>query len=355
MSQDYTTSNNPKFLFYAELHHPFPDWVVAQPIPKASDFEKMASTAFADMKRRLLPVCTKEATFHSALNYMAHAADFSEEVADRIKNACDFFEISIDVAPYAEVFADKLEKEASAEQAPAGRFAIDTTINGAHYQLLPINDSVDVSDSAFELAKMASENRIHFLNLLPAARVIVKAAEEHEVKVPTLISRVGTDRTINWEKAASLVAGRAGLATVDVDKSQLQQHYDSAVKEAAAGECTPDECIQKIAACDHAAGVRYNYGRTSTTPLPSEIVFCGPVTAEVEKMAKQHVVIGDVLIPLEEFRKIDMAAAEYKLSKEAAQSLLKVADTDNALDIGVAVMGWDDDDQRTLLRLAAAV
>ena len=71
MTQDYTTINNPRFLFRAEMHQPFPDWVVSQAMPEAGEFTKKAASAFADPKRRLLPICSKSAAFHSAINIFA--------------------------------------------------------------------------------------------------------------------------------------------------------------------------------------------------------------------------------------------------------------------------------------------
>jgi hypothetical protein len=89
--------------------------------------------------------------------------------------------------------------------------------------------------------------------------------------------------------------------------------------------------------------------------LPSEIVFCGPLVAEVEKVASEHAMIGEVFIPLAELKKIDRMEAEFKLSKQAGESFLKNIDTEDAKDISVAVMSWSDSDQRTLLRMAAAL
>jgi hypothetical protein len=353
--QDYTTLNNPKFLFFAELNHPFPDWVAAAPMPKTGDFEKMASTAFADQKRRLLPISSKEAAFHSALDYMARVGDYPEEAGDRIKEACEFYGITDDVAPYAEVFASRMEKEASDESPVVGRYAIDEIINGTHFRMLPLNDAVDVESSAAELAKMASERRIHFLQLLPAARAVVSAAEEYGVSLPVSVLRVGAARMANLEKTAKLIDGRAGFAAPSTDRATLQAAYDEVVKSASEGKIDADECVKQIAALDHAGGVEYNLRKQSHVLLPSEIVFCGPLESELEKLARTHVSVGDVVIPLDEFKKINRTEAEYKLSKSSAESLLKVIDSDNAVDVSMAVMPWSDDDRRTLLRLAAAV
>jgi hypothetical protein len=195
MPQDYTTDPNPRYLYVAELHHPFPEWVANAPVPSADQFTKKASAAFADPSRRLLPIADKVSTFHSVINLLADVTNFPDTAFDRVKEACDFFGISKDVAPYAELFADRLEKSASSNAA-AVKFAIDEEINGETYKLLPLSDAMDIEDAGFSLAKMASDNRIHFVHLVNAARRIVKAADDHNVtdKLPELILRVGSER-----------------------------------------------------------------------------------------------------------------------------------------------------------------
>lgn len=349
MASDFTTANNPRFLYFAELHRPFPQWIVESAIPSAEQFSKKASAAFADPVRRLLPVTDKVATFHSALDLFAHADDYTEDVFSRVKAACDFHGISDEVAPYAELFADKFEKSATELPVQEGRFAIRETLNGTDYRLLPLNDADEVSESAHELAKMAADNRIHFLTLQPAAVEIIKAAGEFGVTdIPEMLWRIGAERTHNADRAATLVAGREEMAK-SANKADLKAAYEEAV----ATE-DPGEAMRKIAAIDDAAGIRYHY-KSAHVLLPSEIVYCGPLVSEVEKVASEHVMVNDVFIPLSEMKKIDLTEAEFKLSKSAGDTFSKVIDTEDARDISLAVMQWQDDDRRTLLRMAAAV
>ena len=354
MTSDYTTSNNPQALYFAEIHQPFPDWVAAHPIPTADKFEKCASAAFADIDRRLLPVRDKVSTFHSAIDLFANAADYSAEVFNRIKNACEFHGIADDVAPYAELFASKVEKSASADVCAPGKFAINQEFNGVAYTLLPLNDAQDVKDSGHELAKMASDNRIHFVTLFPAAQEIAKAAADFGVAdLPGIVQRIGPARCANFEKAARLLEGRE-LLSKSADQDALRQAYTDAVTEAATTN-DADGCVMKIAAIDDAAGIRYNYSAGSRVLLPSEIVYTGPLVADVEKAAAANVAVGDILIPLHELQKLDLLAADFKLSKEAAASLRNTINTTDAKDVSIALMSWCDTDRRTLLRMAAAL
>lgn len=353
MVADFTTANNPRFLHFAEVQRPFPDWVANAPLPSAAEFEKCAASAFADRGRRLLPILSKEATFHSALDLFAHVADYDQEVFDRVKNACEFHGISDDVAPYAEVFADSFEKSAAESIAPPGRFAIDTELNGQCFQLLPLDNAACVTDSAYELAKMAGERRIHFLTLVPAAVEVVKAAADFNVEdLPRLIVHLGSERLPDLEKAAELIEGREQLAK-NSDRATLRGLYQEAVKEAADGTISATECMTKIAAIDDAAGLTYRFKESASFPHALDVVFTGPLLSEVEKQASCQVCVRDILIPLEEVKSISLVEADFKLSKSAGESLRKNIETNDAKDISLAVMSWEEKDQRTLLRILA--
>ena len=352
MVADFTTSNNPQFLHFAEVQRPFPDWVASAPIPAAEEFQKCSASAFADRGRRLLPILSKEATFHSALDLFAHVEDYEPEVFERVKNACAFHGISEDVAPYADVFADRFEKSATESIAPPGRFAIDTEFGDQRFQLLPLDDAASVYDSAYELAKMAGERRIHFLQLVPAAVEVVKAAADFGVEnLPRMIVHLGSERLPDFEKAAELIEGREKLAKSD--HATLRGLYHGAVKEAADGEITAVECMTKIAAIDDTAGLTYRFKESAVFPNALDIVFTGPLLSEVEKQATLLVSVRDVLIPLVEVKSLNLVDADFKLSKSAGESLRKNIGTNDAKDISLAVMSWEEKDQRTLLRILA--
>jgi hypothetical protein len=350
MPQDFTTDPNPRYLYVAELHHPFPEWVANAPVPSADQFTKKSNAAFADPSRRLLPIADKVSTFHSVINLLADVTSFPDSTFDRVKEACDFFGISADVAPYAELFADRLEKSA-ANDAPPVEFAIDEEINGENYKLLPLTDTMDVEDAGFSLAKMASDNRIHFLHFVNSARRVVKAAAAHSIlnTLPELILRVGSERAHNLEKAARLLEGRSEYARIG-DSEAIKAAYEEALQEE-----DPNVVMNKIAAIDTAAGISHRYHAGAALPLPSDIVFNGPLISEIEKVAREHAAVGNVLVPLQELKNVDRRALAFSLSKEAGEAIIRVLDdTDDASDVSLLVDSWADEDRRTLLRLAAS-
>jgi hypothetical protein len=350
MSEDFTSLTNPRFLYRAGLHHPFPDWVVEEPMPEKADFEKKAAAAFADPARRLLPICTPSATFHSTINIFARMGDFDEAAFERIKEACAHFGIEQDVLPYAELFLDEFEKSAALDEPAEGRFAIDDEIGGERFRLLPLNDKEDVRSSAFDLAKMAADRRIHILMLVPAAREIVKAAADHgTTELPEIVVRYGTPRFPDAERAAKLLEGREQFCKDAGIRDAVAANYLEVLEGL---EEDPDAALAKIASIDHVAGLVTSCKGSAAVPNPFDIVFGGACESEVEKAAKANVLVREVLVPLAEVQRIGERDAAYRLSKEAADRFLKLRGTGDARDLSVEVENWDEEDQRTLLRLA---
>jgi hypothetical protein len=348
---DYTHTNNPRSIHLAEMAAPFPDWIKGSPIPSKDGLEKLASVAFADRANRLLPLHSKEATFFSAVDYFANVDSYPERTFEAIKEACDHFDIGADVAPYAEFFSGVFEKKASDSQPVIlpGKFAINTTLNGKDFRLLPLDDAYEISKSARDLTSMVEENRIHYLMFVDAAREIVKAAAEAAVvhELPGLVVEVGTPRFEDLDKAASLIESRRSLC----DQTAFDA-YSDALKEAAAGEITADDCMRKIAATDSAIGLRYNFNPRRVVPLPHDIVFTGPSYAEVEKLARERVMVRGVPVPLEAVRKIDKLDVEFNLEKAAAATLLQLRDGGDAIPLSHAVSEWPETDQKLLLKLS---
>jgi hypothetical protein len=179
----------------------------------------------------------------------------------------------------------------------------------------------------------------------------VKAAEDKNVSnLPETVRRVGVERVHNFTKAASILGNRAEAAKIG-DPEVIHQSYMEALQ-----ETDPHAAVEKIAAIDTAVGISHRYHAGASLPLPTDIVFNGPLVSEVEKVAKAHAAIGNVLVPLVELKKVDRRALAFSLSKEAGEAIVRVLDdTDDATDVSLLVDSWIDTDRRTLLRLAAAV
>jgi hypothetical protein len=354
-TSDFTGLNNPKFLYRAELHHPFPDWVAKEPMPEKEDFVKMARAAFADPEGRRLPICTKLATFHSAINIFAHMDDFASDVFDRVKEACAYYDIEADVAPYAELFAVEHEKSASLSEMPDGRYAIETELGSTTYRLLPLDDAQDVLDSAVELAKMATEHRVDHATFVGAARRVVSAAEEFGVRsLPPLIGSYGSHRFPDVDLARDRLCGREKYAADDrVEEGTLRAMYDDVLRGWADEEMCADEAMEKIAAIDELAGIKTDYRPYAPARTPFDVVFGGPTVGGVVKFASENVAVGGVMVPIECFAGLDVTPQELEreLGKEAAAHLSQLAGMPDARDISLGLQTWPSEDRNILLRL----
>lgn len=351
MMRDFTTTSNPRYLYQAALHHPFPEWVANEPMPSAVEFEKKAATAFADPARRLLPISSRSAAFHSAINAFACAGDFGEDVLERIKEACHYHQISNDVLPYLQYFAGEMAKEASDESPREGRFAIDTELGGQRLKLLPLDDAADVATSAHDLAKMAGERRIHLLMLVPAAREIVKAADDHGVAgLPELVVHFGSERFPDAGRARQFLKDRHELCKDASLRDAVKAGYAEALADL---ENDPEAAMEKIAGVDRAAGVGASLRIGHPVPNAFDIVFSGNLVKEADEIAASNVFVRGVLIPLEAAGKVSGIAADYLLSKEAATSLAAARSSGDARDLSLAIQGWGEADQKTFLRMAA--
>jgi len=354
MKSDYTQADNPMFLYTAAVNHPFPEWVSNQAVPEASEFEKLASTAFADSKNRRLPVSSKVSTFYSALDLFARPDTYGEQTFERIKQACAFFGIEQDVAPYALMFVDRQEKSAAIDELP-GQYALDTELGGEHFRLFPVNDKQDVQMSAEELSKMASDGRIPYVLARQAARTIVMKADELDARIPSLLRKAGEARYPDFAKAAKALIGRTALVG-ELDPA-IEADYQEAVKVAAEAEDelqAAEECVEKIATLDLLLGID-NALLSARATDPAAIVYQGPSVVEVEKAAADNVAVTDtVTIPLPNFKRVSLPDLDFKLNKEASTQLASVINTDDAKDISLAVMQWDEEDRKTLLRSVLA-
>jgi hypothetical protein len=333
------------------MHKPFPSWIADAPMPEAAEFVKRANTAFADPERRLLPICTKAAAFHSAIQIFAEPDDFDLATLDRVKEACAFYEIESDVLPYAELFLNEFDKSAALNEPVEGRFALNDELNGTPLRLFPINDAFDVVDSANELAKMAGEHRIPLVTFVPTARTIIKAAAEHGVnqKLPSLVMRFGVERFPDADEAAKKIAGRELLCKDASIHAMLQRDYIAAIAEV---EADPEEAMLKIATIDQVAEISTSFSNPFV-PTAYDIVYGGPLVSEVEKAAKEHISVRDVLVPLQALEQVPTLELQYRLSKSAGEQLKGLAGVKDAREFSVVIDKWTERDQKTLLRLMA--
>lgn len=350
---DYTHRGNIPHFNRARAFQPFPEWVGN--VPTASQFVRMSKEAFADKDSRVFPVSNPTATFYSALDAFYRADEVQPEVLDRVKAACAMFDIEASVCPYLDFFADDLEKSASA---PVDVFALDLTLHGTDVRMLPVNDVESVVKSASDLHDMLESWRIPYLLARPAALTIVKTAAELGVdmrRIPTAVLDMGTERAArSGGDLRHELSKRASWGRHD-EEATSAQYFAAADEFDETGDA--DILLHKIASIDMLTEIYRHYrfsDQHGHVPMPHALVFNGPTTAEIEKMAKVHVVVNDITIPLAAFANVDPTEAEFKLTKRASSAVREMLAYQDARDVTLEVANWSDDDRSTLCRLLVA-
>jgi len=350
MNTDYTFTDNPRCLYAAAAANEFPEWVEKDGIPTREELEGMAKQAFADTERRLLPMHTKTAAFYSAIDFFSRPDQFSDDVHERIKAACDMYGITAEIPEYTQVFVDTIEKQASEYlDTDISDFALDCELNGTEIRLFPIYNKSTIEDSIVSLNKMAHERRLPHPLVKSASEEIRKAASVYDVEVYGVPAQLEVDRFEDWEKAASLVQGR-GKDPV------IQEAYDNLIKAGAEGTMPVDEILDSMQALDYSSGVVYNY----TNPrfgerTPEEVVYCGESKEEAVKMAKENVLISGVAVPVKAWNEMSEQDVRTVLGGETADVLKCAFHVEDGMEASYAVSELSDEEQKNVLKLLLAV
>lgn len=327
-----------RLLAVADSRIPFPEWVRESVLPDPQHLEKAAATAFAD-EARSLPIQDKVSTFLSAIQVVSEPEKYAEKIASRVQKAVAHFGIEGDIAPYADLAIDELEKVASSSPVEI-TYAIELQDDGV--QVLPLNDKSATEYAAAEVWKMAGQGDLPHMLVVEALPKIVAAAEQFGAEIPDRLvkmAKASENHWLDWDKAEKLTEGRHFRATRG-DAEEAKQHYAGVLKEARAEEISPDEAVMKLAAVDLLYGVQPSYPlkyastRLPThVPTPTEIVYCGDDDLqETCKAATENVLVRETLIPFVEFKNLPKEEIRLRLSKEAAQKWDEMPENFDAID-----------------------
>lgn len=334
--RDFTKEANPRPVIQAAAAGLFPEEFTAMPLITADSVSDLAKSAFADPENRLLPVHTPQAVLYSASYVAAHPDFYPADAADRVKAAASVFGLETETANIldAEVFANLQVKSA----APADHRAFALSIeDGAPFNLgagprefLPIHDAWHIEQSSDSLMKSAAADTMPADLFYVAAVNMVKAAKSHGCleSLPKVVTDLGTERMVDWEKAALLIEDRRRYAGENFDS------YTELLKIAEAHPEAVEEIIEGLRDLDTAFAVPYRWTAKSATTIacssPWEVVYCGLTMDEVEKMASTHCVIAGALVPLEVLAAVSDTAIDRAFAKSAAQIIREAKVQDSA-------------------------
>lgn len=330
----------------------WPDFINRDEYTQA-EIDALPDQAFADRVNRQFPIHEKAATFLSAVSYYGQCEP-DVQLEASLEKAASIHGISENVAKVREILegweksADDGSGEGSMDYALSINYGSDEDPDIQNY--LPISTPAEIEDSSMELAKQARANEIPIEVTRIAAQHILKAAAAHGVDPIHLhisCRRIGGELAPNFEKAAALVEYRAHYPGMDEIGMSV---YRDLVRAAAADESRLDDFIKLAIETDIAYGVNYDDLHLD----PYQIFYSGDAVEDLQKMAKNTVVVDGVMVPRDIFCRIPGAAIEKNFDLSAREKIASaqakaLRDTTEA---SLDLEGLDSDERRGLLDLA---
>lgn len=325
---DFIKDQNPTALYEVGIKSgdKLPEYVKEASVLQEEDVKNLAPTAFADSVNRLFPVHTKAATYMSAV-YLAGQGLHGSHVYNRVKQAAEYFDIQADIDYAISLLPSTTEKKASAKPA---EYAITFQMDEDNWTAYPINTELELQKAALDIARDWKDDHIPTDWFYTGARNIVKKANALGISrdlLPASVWNMGEERLVDFEHAAHEAIYRAS------DNENKNNEYIKTVKEAADGKISVEEAIDKWMYLDAQNNFNHHlYG------APHQAFYSGPKVSDIEKFAADHVVIEDVMVPMESI--LELMSNEGKtikraFNKEAAEKVLTaLSDATHSVYIG---------------------
>lgn len=365
---DFTKTNNFQGLVFLKkaASQLIPSYV-DDSMPGEQELTKLASLAFADHLNREYPINTPKNTWLSALYLCTDGAKYASEqdmergkgIMHEIRYAAEMHEIGDDVDRVLDFVSSQIKAKSDqikrASAAPRAKYALELSKDGQDVGFFPINDIVEVTKSARDLA--SGKDKIPAPWFKEASVNIVKAHEEYPEKVrrgnplPPDVVAAGQDTYLNPYAIKRAAEVRYGL-TGDEGYLQLASFADKCAEE------TPSD-MYKIAGImselDMEYGLERAYGKTLGNPYSYADTACTP--DDLVKLAKENVELCDTVIPYSVFKSEAMKEGiKGILPKKQASEMLDILNDDSksGIDFTECLEKQNTPVRRSLLELAIA-
>jgi hypothetical protein len=303
MNKDFVRDQNPTSLYHADQALGLPAYVKEASVITADDLSKLHSSAFADSVRKLHPIHNKVAALLSGV-YLAGEGETEGKVWENVKKACVFYGVEDDLYALAAVFADT--KEAGEAEPEQLKWAVHVQWNaeevGSYY---PINNAEEIKTAAVNLDKDYAEDRMPIEVFRKGAINVMKAASEQNVPttaIPWTVREAGTVRLPNLDYVDLMLVTRKE-AGVPAEGLELYRKCIAIAKEAST-DTAVEQAIAIWRDLDEQHGLSYKKQANGfRVPSPYECFYTGMTIEDLEKTAKEHVVLQGVMIPYEDFSK----------------------------------------------------
>lgn len=300
---DFLNDNSGAILGYAFDNELLPESIKQASMPTKEEVEGLKDNAFANPYSREYPCHNKQATVLSALYAAASYED--EGIIDGIKKMASSYNISQITDPIFNHFSNAMEKyaaEKAEKETPMVKFALSLTAEDGtatnHYNISTKEDTILAIRHLNDDYSCGAVSPRHMRKI---AREVINAAKDFDVAydyIPSQLTRFVTDSIPDVSVASELVQLRKS-ANVDIDR------YNDVICKLANDMSASDMSANAIEACAAQAvsdlfdlDQEYNIKYASDQPDPYEVVYCGPVRADFEKFASNHVRIQGISVPV---------------------------------------------------------
>ena len=313
---DFVSDFNPTGLYRTFSAVAAPSFVEDADVLTPEYVSTLHKTAFADPSKREFPCHTKAASWLSAAYFFGSGLT-NPPVEENIKSACKIHGVDIE-----EIVAQKelILKEAS-ETPEFKTHALEVDFEGEDgrgvERYYSIKIASQVEDSARNLLNDFDAGKLPEDWFVRASREIVKAASVTGLPKERLHARIkaaGVDRVFDLDTALRMAETRA-WAGVPFEGVEL---YKAAALGASEDPGNEDRWMTIWGDLDRTNLVKYS----RTVLEPHRAFYAGPETAQIEKMAREVVVLEDVIIPKAVVTKPSEDSIRQRFNKQAAEVLL---------------------------------
>ena len=344
---DFVTDFNPTGLYRVFGAVEAPAYVDDAGVFTPESISTLHKTAFADPSKREFPCHTKAASWLSAAYFFGSGLT-DPSVEESIKTACQIHNIDIEpIMAQREVVI----KEAS-ETPEFKTHALEVDFEGEDGRGLEryysIKIASQVEDSARNLLNDFDSGKLPEDWFVRASREIVKAASITGLPEDRLHDRIkaaGVDHIFDLGTALRMAETRA-WAGVPAEGVELYK----AAAIGASEDIGNEDCWMTLwGDLDRTNHVKYS----RTVMEPHRAFYAGPATSQIEKLAREVVVLDDVMIPKAVVTKPSEDSIRQRFTKQAVDVLLdmqKKACTD-PFEASRLFHGLDKDSRSEFLKL----
>lgn len=312
----------------------------------SKDYTSLPASSFADTIKREYPMGTPEDTWRSYV-YLKTASNLSDEKREELEEKLcvastahgiedQFAEIDATAADFDQI------KTASWNENTKFALVIDDVDKGEERKYFPINTLREIQDANRNLA--SARNKMPSQLFKRAAENIYNASIEagmSEKEIPELVKVAGIKREPDFEYALKVAEGRKRWT--DEDGVEL---YRDVVKAASEDPENLDAYIDLFEELDQGFNVKYS----SLNEDPYCAFYSGIESDEFEKVANEHILVFDEVVPIEAFTKLASRVRTY-FNKKIASEIEALVSEDNNAKITTKLAQLDTATQKKLLRL----